>query len=200
MLCWCRLESSFDLEPSSWPCWCLKAVSHILCYDQDGQHYASVLMVLRCEVLFVSAVLENDPVHLLLVWSYGYYCCMRCLVVALLFCFRSLGIFFLVFAAVLWACPRCCPHFCHTSLLASAGGCWKLSQYFSGILFSSCCTRLRRPLQAAGVLGLLSLCSGVALCSPFRSLLDPVIFGLMLLVLCLKPALIPPHVALCFMQ
>ncbi len=51
---------------------------------------------------------------------------LSCLGVTLFFCFRSLRTVSLAFAAVLWACPHCCPYSCHTFLLAPADVCYSL--------------------------------------------------------------------------
>ena len=51
---------------------------------------------------------------------------LSCLGVTLFFCFRSLGTVSLALAAVLWACPHCCPYSCHTYLLAPADSCYSL--------------------------------------------------------------------------
>lgn len=88
------------------------------------QNYASVLMVLRCGVLFCQCCSSK-------------YCCssafgvmllmlLSCLGVTLFFCFRSLRTVSLAFAAVLWACPHCCPYSCPTYLLAPADSCYSL--------------------------------------------------------------------------
>lgn len=124
---WCNLlVSSFGIDPSGWPCLYLEAVPQIL----KIMRYVRITQVsLWCSdvgCFFVSAVLQNNAVHLLLVWCYWCYCCTPCLGETLFSCFRSLGTVSLAFAAVLWVCPHCCPYSCHTFLLAPADVCYSL--------------------------------------------------------------------------